>query len=67
MRRGAADDCYHERRALKPRALGLGLLRLSVRVFGMERGDDRSTCGAARLTLEHDEAPRYELTVVRHP
>jgi len=66
MRRGAAHHGDHQRRAHETLALGRDMLRLRVRVFGVEGGGNRGTGRAPRLALEHDKTPRRELAVIRH-
>ena len=64
MRRRAADNGDHERRARQPLVLGRDVLGLGVRIFGAEGCGDRSARGAPRLALKHDEAPRRQLAVI---
>jgi hypothetical protein len=64
---GAAHHGDHQRRAHETLALGRDMLRLGVRVFGVEGRSNRRTGRPPRLAFEHYEAPRRELAVIGHP
>ena len=67
MRRGPGHDPDDERRAGEPAALERDRFGLCRRVVGPERRRDRLADPAPRLAFEHDEPPRRQPAVVRHP
>jgi len=67
MRAGAAHHGDHQGRAHETLALGLDMFSLRVRILGAKCKGDYRTGRTPCFAFEHDEAPRCQPAVIRHP
>ncbi len=67
MRPGKADYGDHQRRVHQPAFLDLDVGGGGGRIFLREHPRDDVASPRPGIALEHDEAPRRQLAVIRHP